>query len=222
MVRTNLTVFYEPGLDWVADWYRDHKVVVIGSLPCYTKANVDAQRGDDVFRKSIDAIRMLNDLGYGKDDSLELNLVYNPGRDNLPSDHLQLESDYKEHLYDEYVVYFSHLFTITNAPIGRFKKWLEANGGLEKYQKLLEDNFNHKATQNIMCRSMVSIDYRGMVYNCDFNQALDMPLIDKKGQVVTIDSLESALAGELKIITDRHCYCCTAAAGSSCTGTLVK
>ncbi len=222
MVRTNLTVFFEPGIDWVCRWYRDHGVVVVGSLPCYTQQNVDAQRGRGVFDRSIEAMRLLNGLGYGKDDRLELDLVYNPAGEFLPGSQATLEADYKKRLHDDYGVVFTRLFTITNAPIGRFRQHLQANGGLEKYLKLLVDNFNPDAIENIMCRSLVSIDYRGIAYNCDFNQALNLPIVDGHGNVVTIDTLSRALGGTIKIIADSHCYCCTAGVGSSCTGALVE
>lgn len=222
MVRTNLTVLVEDGLEWVRKWYRDHKVTVIGSLPCYTEDNVDAQRGKGVFSKSIEAIRLLNGLGYGSDEGLELNLVYNPGGDFLPGSQEELEADYKRRLFDDHGLVFNRLFTITNAPIGRFRQYLEANGGLEKYLELLAGSFNPSVVVDIMCRSLVSIDYRGIAYNCDFNQAMNLPMIDSNGQIVTIDTLSEALVGSIDIITDLHCFCCTAGVGSSCTGALLK
>jgi len=222
MVRTNLTVFFEPGLDWISKWYSDHNVVIIGSLPCYTEENVDGQRGGGVFEKSITALRMLNDLGYGSDENLELNLVYNPGGEFLPGPQQQLEADYKRELNEKHGVKFNNLFTITNAPIGRFKQYLQSNGKLESYQKILIENFNPETAKNIMCLNLLSIDYRGIVYNCDFNQALDLPIIDAFGNVLTIDQLENALLEGIDIITDEHCFCCTAGAGSSCKGSLVK
>ncbi len=222
MVRTNLTVFFEPGLDWAAAWYSEHEVVLIASLPCYTEENVNKQRGAGVFRKSIDALRMLNELGYGADGQLELNLVYNPGGDFLPGAQEQLEAEYKRELHEKYGIRFNKLFTITNAPIGRFKQYLQSNGRLEQYQVLLAENFNPDAAENVMCRNLVSVDYRGLVYNCDFNQVLDLPIIDSRGGAVTIETLREVLSGSLEIITGEHCFCCTAGAGSSCTGAVVK
>lgn len=222
MVRTNMTVFFEPGLDWVPRWYRDHKVVVIGSLPCYTEENVDKQRGIGVFQKSIKAIRLLNELGYGYEDGLELNLVYNPGADFLPGPQTQLEADYKRELGEKYGVVFNNLFTIINAPIGRFKQYLKSNGKLEQYLQLLVRNFNSEVAKNIMCRNLLSIDYRGTIYNCDFNQALNLPVTNNSGKPITIEQLDNTLQGNVEIITDQHCFCCTADAGSSCTGSLVK
>jgi radical SAM/Cys-rich protein len=222
MIRTNLTVFLEPGLDWIPKWYRDHKVIIIASLPCYTSGNVDRQRGEGVFDKSIQVLKMLNGLGYGEVKDLELNLVYNPGANFLPSRQAQLEADYKKELNEKYGVKFNNLYTITNAPIGRFKQYLKANGQLEQYQQLLVENFNPDTAANIMCRNLVSIDYKGVVYNCDFNQALGLPVINGAGEAVTIEQLEEMLTNDLKIITDEHCFCCTAGAGSSCTGSLIK
>jgi radical SAM/Cys-rich protein len=221
MTRTNLTVFFEAGLGWVPQWYREHGVTIIASLPCYTEGNVDGQRGKGVFDKSIEAIKMLNGLGYGGGD-LELNLVYNPGGSFLAGDQGQLESDYKQHLWEEHGIVFDRLFTITNAPIGRFKQYLEANGGLEDYMDLLVENFNPAAAGNIMCRSLVSVSFKGVVYNCDFNQAIDLPMVDCDGEIVTIDTLGAAMRGDMEIITGRHCFCCTAGAGSSCMGTIAK
>ena len=222
MVRTNLTVFFEPGFEWVPKWYSDHKVVLIASLPCYTKQNVDKQRGSGVFEKSIAALKMLNQLGYGCNGQLQLNLIYNPGGDFLPGPQEQIEADYKKELDQKYSIKFNKLFTITNAPIGRFRQYLQANGQLEQYQRLLVEKFNPDSAKNIMCRTLVSVDYRGVLYNCDFNQALGLPIIDSTGNVATIDKLQSVLSEGLDIITDEHCFCCTAGAGSSCTGSLVK
>ena len=222
MVRTNLTVFFEPGMDYIPAFYKDNKIVVIASLPCYQKKNVETQRGCNAFQKSIDAIKLLNRLGYAKTPALELDLVYNPLEDFLPAPQEMLETDYKKHLFDEHGVEFTNLFTITNAPIGRFKDWLNSNGKLKQYQQLLIDNFNPDSAKNIMCRNLLSLDYRGIVYNCDFNQALGLPLIDSRGSIVTIDTLDNVLNEDIKIITDSHCFCCTAGSGSSCTGSLVR
>ncbi|UCG59768.1 MAG: arsenosugar biosynthesis radical SAM protein ArsS [Phycisphaerales bacterium] len=222
MTRTNLTVSLEPGLDWVAPLYRDHRVVVIGSLPCYTEQNVDKQRGRHVFKASMKAIKRLNELGYGCEKDLQLNLVYNPGGDFLPGPQEQLEADYKRELNEKFGVRFNRLFTMTNAPIGRFKQYLEANGLLGPYLELLADNFNPEAAENVMCRSLVSVDYRGLLYNCDFNQALGLPIILADGQAATIDRLDDVISQDVDVITGTHCYCCTAGAGSSCTGSLVE
>jgi radical SAM/Cys-rich protein len=221
MVRTNVTVFFEPDMDWIPEWYSEKKVTLMVSLPCYTAEYVDSQRGAGAFEKSIAALKMLNDLGYGMNGRLQMNLVYNPGGDFLPGRQDQLEIDYKKQLYDNYGVRFNKLLTITNAPIGRFKHFLEANGQLERYQRLLVENFNPAAAENIMCRTLVSIGYDGVAYNCDFNQALGLPILDSAGQPVSIDRLPEVLAEGVELITGDHCFCCAAGAGSSCTGSLV-
>jgi radical SAM/Cys-rich protein len=222
MVRTNATVFFEPDIGWVPRWYSDKKVALTVSLPCYTAENVDGQRGAGVFEKSIAALKLLNDLGDGVNGRLQLNLVYNPGADFLPSSQDQLQVDYKRELRERYGVQFDRLFTITNAPIGRFRRHLQANGRLDQYRRLLLENFNPDAAEHIMCRTLISIGWDGTAYNCDFNQALDLPIIDARGRIVSIERLQEALDDGIKLITGEHCFCCTAGAGSSCTGSLVE
>jgi len=217
MVRTNLTVLLEEGMEWIPEWYKEHGVVIIGSLPCYTKENVDKQRGNGVFKKSIEALNKLNTLGYG--NSFELDLVYNPGGDFLPDAQQVLEKAYKKQLSENYGVGFNNLFTITNAPLGRFRNYLVANGKLEQYMQLLADNFNPQAAANIMCRTLISVDYQGFLYNCDFNQVLELPIKNEAGKIMTIDDIEAIQKGD-EIVTAEHCYCCTAGSGSSCTGAL--
>lgn len=221
MVRTNLTVLFEPGMSWIPRWYGEKQVVLMVSLPCYTAKNVDAQRGSGVFEKSIAALKLLNDVGYGVDDRLEMNLVYNPAGCFLPGAQDRLEADYKRELCDKYNIRFNKLLTITNAPIGRFKQLLEANGQLEQYRRLLMENFNPDAAENIMCRTLISIGHDGVAYNCDFNQALGLPIIDSRGRTVSIERLRQALDEGLEVVTGEHCFCCTANAGSSCMGSLV-
>jgi radical SAM/Cys-rich protein len=221
-VRTNLSVLTEPEQTDLPQFFKTNRIRLVGSMPCYLEENVRAQRGPAVYEKSIEAIRKLNAIGYGVDPTLQLNLVYNPGGDFLPGSQEELEADYKRRLFEDHGLVFSRLFTITNAPIGRFRQYLEANGELEKYLELLADSFNPDVAGDIMCRGLVSIDYRGIAYNCDFNQAMNMPIVDSCGNVVTIDTLEEALAGSIDIITDSHCFCCTAGVGSSCTGALLK
>ena len=221
IVRTNLTVLLEPGLEWIPRWYQRRRVALCASLPCYTQQNVDRQRGRGVFEKSIAALKMLNALGYGGDEALELNLVYNPRGDFLPGPQEQLEADYRRELEGKYGIQFNRLFTITNVPIGRFRESLETNGRLTQYMRLLAERFNPAAAESLMCRSLISVDYRGLAYNCDFNQALDLPIVDSKGRTVTIERLDDMLSEGLEIITGEHCFCCTAGTGSSCTGSLV-
>lgn len=222
IVRTNLTIFFEPDMDWIAEWYSERRVTLVASLPCYEKEIVDKQRGEGVFEKSIAALKMLNELGYGCQEQLELNLVYNPEAEFLPDPQEQLEADYKRELDEKYGIRFNKLFCITNMPIGRFKQYLKAKGCLERYLQLLVDNFNPDAAENIMCRSLISVDYRGISYNCDFNQALGLAIKDTNGSTVTIEQLGDILSGDIEIITAEHCFCCTAGTGSSCTGSLVR
>lgn len=221
MVRTNVTVFFEPDMDWIPKWYSEKKATLMVSLPCYTAENVDGQRGSGTFEKSIAALRMLNNLGYGTNGRLQMNLVYNPGGDFLPGRQDQLEADYKRELLEKYGVRFNRLLAITNAPIGRFRSHLEADGRLGQYQRLLMENFNPDAAENIMCRKLISIGHDGVVYNCDFNQALGLPVLDRNGRFVSIERLQQALDEGIELITGDHCFCCTAGAGSSCTGSLV-
>jgi radical SAM/Cys-rich protein len=218
MVRTNLTVFFEEGMEDIPGFYKNHRIVVIASLPCYLRENVEAQRGTGVYEKSIEALKKLNKLGYG--DTLELNLVYNPGGAFLPPNQKDLEEAYKKNIMESHGIRFNNLFTIVNAPLGRFRKSLDANGEYEKYLQLLEKNYNPNTVANIMCRNLVSVDYRGILYNCDFNQVVDLPIKDEAGKIVTIDDLEELIRKGFKIETANHCYCCTAGSGSSCTGAL--
>ncbi len=218
MVRTNLTVFNEKGMEWLPGFFREHKLVVIASLPCYNEENVDRQRGKGVFMQSIRALQKLNGFGYG--DSLELNLAYNPGGDFLPGPQEKLESDYRERLSSEHGIRFNKLYTITNAPIGRFREYLEHNGTLERYLDLLAVNFNPDAAPFIMCRNLLSVDWQGILYNCDFNQALGLPITASDGTIMYIDDLEHAAKRGSELFLAQHCYCCTAGEGSSCTGSL--
>lgn len=221
MVRTNVTIFFEPGMSWVPQWYSEKKVTLMISLPGYTAENVDSQRGAGTFAKIIAALKMLNGLGYGLNGRLQMNLVYNPSGDSLPCRQDELEVDYKKQLFDNHGIRFNKLLTITNMPIGRFRRHLEANGQLDQYQRLLVERFNPDAAESIMCRTLISIGYDGVAYNCDFNQALGLPVLDRNGRVVSIERLQEALDEGIELITGDHCFCCTAGAGSSCTGSLV-
>lgn len=218
MVRSNLAILTEPGMEWLPDFYRDQELVLIASLPCYLEENVQRQRGAGVFSRSIEALRILNGLGYG--DTHELNLVYNPGGSFIPGSQQDLEAAYKSELQQRYGIRFHNLYTITNAPIGRFREHLEAKGAYGKYLSMLSDHFNPCAVPYIMCRTLVSVDWRGVLYNCDFNQALGLPITGRNGKLLTIDDLQEAASTGSDLVMAQHCYCCTAGEGSSCTGAL--
>lgn len=218
IVRSNLTVLTEPGMEWLADFYRQHRLVVFGSLPCYSAENVEKQRGEGVFDRSIAALKKLNSLGYGME--LELNLVYNPGGPFLPGPQRDLEEAYRKELSENFGILFTNLFTITNAPIGRFRDFLEKKGAYETYLNLLADRFNPETAGAIMCRTMLSVDWQGQLYNCDFNQVLGLPVRGRDGRSLTIDDLEEAARSGSRLELGQHCYCCTAGEGSSCTGSL--
>lgn len=218
IVRSNLTVLMEPGMEWLAEFYQQHELVVFGSLPCYSAENVEKQRGAGVFARSLAALKKLNSLGYGTE--LELNLVYNPGGPFLPGSQRDLESAYRKELAEKFGIHFTNLYTITNAPIGRFREYLEKKGAYETYLNLLADRFNPEAAGSIMCRTMVSVDWQGLLYNCDFNQVLGLPVRGRDGNALTIDNLDEAARTGTGLALGQHCYCCTAGEGSSCTGSL--
>jgi radical SAM/Cys-rich protein len=215
--RCNLTVLLEPRMQWLPEFLASHEVEVVCSLPCYTAKNVDTQRGRGVFDKSIEALCRLNDLGYGKPGSpLVLNLVYNPLGAFLPPPQAKLEADYKRELRAHFGIEFHHLFTITNMPISRFARELARSGKYEEYMSLLVTHFNPEAAEGVMCRSLVSVGWEGALYDCDFNQMLEIPASGRRRTIFEIASLEDVAAAP--IATDRHCFGCTAGAGSSCGG----
>lgn len=218
LLRSNLAIMAEAGWAWLPEFCRDHELIIIGSLPCYQEENVDRQRGAGVYEKSIQTLKQLNSLGYGTD--LELNLVYNPGGDFLPGPQRKLEAAYKDELSSVHGITFNHLFTITNAPIGRFMDHLEADGSYVDYLRLLAERFNPDAVRTIMCRSLISVDWQGKIYNCDFNQALGMQVMADDGSDITIADLDAEEMNGKTILLSQHCYCCTAGEGSSCSGAL--
>jgi radical SAM/Cys-rich protein len=218
LLRSNLAIMAEEGWEWLPKFCRTHELTIIGSLPCYLEDNVDWQRGAGVYSKSIHILKRLNSLGYGSE--LELNLVYNPGGDYVPGSQHELENAYKAELSTNHGITFNHLFTITNAPIGRFRKHLEAAGTYTEYLRLLASRFNPEAAGSIMCRTLISVDWRGKIYNCDFNQSLAMPITADDGSEIFISDMESGAMKGGKIRLSQHCYCCTAGEGSSCTGSL--
>ncbi|OIN86507.1 MAG: radical SAM protein [Alphaproteobacteria bacterium CG1_02_46_17] len=218
--RCNLTVLFEKGQEDTAEFLAEQRIQVVASLPCYLEDNVNAQRGKGVFGKSITALEKLNALGYGKPDSgLVLNLVYNPIGTHLPPEQKKLEAAYREHLQKHFGIVFNNLFTITNMPIKRFAHMLERDGLAEQYMQLLIDSFNVQAVQEVMCKQLVSISWDGKLYDCDFNQMLEIPLNFKPRTIWDISSFSTL---DQDIAFADHCFGCTAGAGSSCTGALLK
>ena len=217
--RCNLTVLFEPGQEDTAQFLADSGAAVVASLPCYTRENVNKQRGKGVFGGSITALQQLNALGYGQPHSgLELDLVYNPIGAKLPPSQAALEADYRERLFDDFGIVFNQLFTITNMPIKRFLHELERDGELDAYMQLLVDNFNPRAALGVMCRNLVSVDWDGGLHDCDFNQMLGIELGGKRTTLWDIDRLDQIETRPIAFA--RHCYGCTAGAGSSCGGSL--
>jgi radical SAM/Cys-rich protein len=221
-VRCNLTVLFVPGMEDLPEFYRDHAVELICSLPCYSADNVDRQRGRGVFEQSIAALRLLNGLGYGRPgSSLRLDLVYNPVGAFLPPPQAALEARYKDELAAAFGITFHRLLTITNMPIQRFAAALRRDGQLASYLGLLVNHFNPRTVGDLMCRALVSVGWEGSLYDCDFNQMLALPLVDGAGAPATLWTLASCdeLAA-LPIATADHCFGCTAGAGSSCGGAI--
>lgn len=219
--RCNLVILEEDGYLDLADFLSQHQVEIVASLPCYLEENVDAQRGKGTFSRSISALKKLNQLGYGCQDSdLQLNLVFNPQGPTLPPDQKTLETAYKDFLKQNYDIVFNQLFTITNLPIKRFGSQLIGNGQINTYLQLLKDNFRTDNLENIMCRNTISIDWQGYVYDCDFNQMLDFPLNTPRSDRLHLSKLNGATLKQHQILTGQHCYACTAGQGSSCSGAL--
>ena len=218
MDRCNLTVLFEPGQEDTAVFLRDHGVEIVASLPCYSRDNVEKQRGKGVFDTSIRALQLLNSLGYGREQGLVLNLVYNPVGPFLPPDQEELEGDYKERLSEDFGIDFNQLFTITNMPIKRFLYDLKHDEALAEYMALLVNSFNPHTMQGLMCRDLISIGWEGTIYDCDFNQMLEIPVDRRTRTVWHIASLDEFHSGGIAVAD--HCYGCTAGAGSSCGGQL--
>ncbi len=221
MVRHNLTVMFEPGMERLGEFFRDRRVVVVCSLPCYGAENVERQRGRGVFEKSIAALRRLNALGYAT-GGLRLDLVYNPVGPSLPPPQAALETQYREQLGRNFGIQFDHLLTITNMPIARFAHQLQQWGKHTEYMGLLVNHFNPATVEGLMCRGLVSVGWDGQLYDCDFNQMLDIAIgASSKGKALTIWDVGDLgeLAGA-SIATGAHCFGCTAGAGSSCGGAL--
>ena len=228
IVRSNLTIFFEPGYEDLPEYFAKHQLRVTASLPCYLEDNVDKQRGAGVYNNSIKAIQKLNELGYGSDSNLTIDLVYNPplpisNNFSLTPNQQQLEQDYKTYLAEHFDIRFNHLFTITNIPIGRTKQFLQRKGIHDNYLKFLADNYNPATLNNVMCRNELSIDYLGNVYDCDFNQMENIVATTPDRQKLTVAKLLELdnLDAIAEIRTANYCYGCTAGTGSSCGGSLV-
>ncbi len=214
IVRTNLAILTEEGYEDIPELFAKYGVEVFCSLPYYKEKNMEKQRGKGTFAPAIHAIKMLNDLGYGKGGDLVLNVVYNPLGAFLPSAQSNIESEFKEKLYKEFGIVFDNLFAIANNPIGRFGDFLERSGNLESYMETLYGALNQCAVENMMCRFQLSIGWDGRLYDCDFNQAIDMTI--DSGE--TIFDLEGKPPRKRHIAFAKHCYACTAGQGSSCGG----
>ncbi len=217
-LRTNLVILNLPEYSHLSEFFAENNIELTASLPCYLEENVDKQRGNKVFKSSIESIKKLNLLGYGQENTnLKLNLVYNPGGAKLPPEQQELKKAYKQYLKSEYDIVFNNLYTITNLPIGRFKDDLIKNDNIDDYKALLKSKFNPSNLKNLMCLSQLSVDWQGKIYDCDFNQALglriptDSPYIGK----VKLSDLQ-----DLPVVFHEHCYACCAGSGSSCTGSL--
>ena len=221
MDRCNLTIFFEPGQEGLAEFLATRRVDVIASLPCYSSKNVDQQRGDGVFDKSIAALRELNALGYGQSGSgLTLDLVHNPLGPSLPPAQATLELTYRQELFTHFGVSFNRLYTLANMPIQRFGSTLISKGQFGDYVRLLKENFAAANLEHVMCRDLVSVDWRGDLYDCDFNQQLGLRRAEQHGAHLR-DLLNTNIEGD-PIIVANHCYGCTAGQGSSCGGALTS
>lgn len=219
--RCNLTILLEPDQQGTARFLANNRVRVVASMPCYLKENVDKQRGDGVFDTSLAALRLLNGLGYGQAGSgLELDLVFNPQGTLLPPPQQALEQDYKNRLAEEYGIHFNHLLTLTNMPIKRFGSTLVSKGKFDAYMALLREAHQDENLSAVMCRSLISIDWQGYVYDCDFNQMLDLPTrLEQKTRLHISELQADDLTGNPIMVAD-HCYGCTAGQGSGCGGAL--
>lgn len=219
--RCNLTILDEPGQEDLAEFLAEQGVQITASLPCYEQENVDGQRGKGVFEKSIAGLKKLNQLGYGQEEGeLELNLVYNPTGAYLPPPQQVLEADYKQKLFDQHGIVFSQLLTLANMPIQRFGSSLISKGQFNDYMTLLQTAHKDENLKTVMCRSLISVDWQGYLYDCDFNQMLDLPMqLEGTQRPHLRDVMTKDLSGEA-IVVRGHCYGCTAGQGSSCGGAL--
>ena len=217
--RCNLTILLEPGQEDLAAFLAANKVEIVASLPCYEEKNVEQQRGKGVYQRSIEGLLTLNSLGYGKSSLLKLNLVYNPIGPSLPPPQIMLQEQYKKRLFKDYGIVFNELLTITNMPINRYGAVLLANGEFDNYMELLRNSFNSDNLDTVMCRSLISLGWRGEVYDCDFNQMLDLPVTSTNQRTID-DLLKNPNLVGTAVATGEHCYGCAAGQGSSCGGAL--
>jgi radical SAM/Cys-rich protein len=219
--RCNLTILTDPGYEDLSQFLAKHRVEIVASMPCYTPKNVNAQRGEGVFDGSIAALQLLNSLGYGIDSELPLHLVYNPVGAFLPGPQDELEIDYKRELFSHFGIVFNKLYSITNMPIGRFAAFLRHNHQLEEYMELLVNAFNPTTIDGLMCRNTISVGWRGEVYDCDFNQQLNMQWQNPDESGLFLWDIDPDKIDNRKIATGHHCFGCTAGAGSSCGGAVL-
>ena len=222
--RCNLTILLAPGFNDLPEFLAENQVEIVASLPCYLEENCDSQRGDGVYRSSIEALQRLNSLGYGQAGSGQtLTLVYNPVGPSLPPPQAKLEEDYRRELRARHGIEFTQLFTITNLPISRFLNDLLQSGQYESYLHKLAEAFNPLATESVMCRTTLSVDWKGRLFDCDFNQMLELGLAAELPQNIrNLDAQAIAQLSQRRVVTGRHCFGCTAGSGSSCQGSLVK
>ena len=220
MDRLNATIINQPGYEWVAEFLAEHKIEIIASMPCYAPDNVNKQRGDGVFDSSISAFQKLNALGYGSDPELQLQFVYNPNGAFLPPDQAELEADYKREMKEHFGIVFDNLYCIANMPIARFASYLKRNNQLADYQQVLKDAFNPATVKNLMCRNTINVSWLGEVFDCDFNQMLNMRLENGQGDPLYLWDIDPETFNEIPIRTANHCFGCTAGSGSSCGGAL--
>lgn len=221
--RCNLTVLLESGQEDLAEFLAGQEVEIVASLPCYSEENVNSQRGKGVFHDSIIALRQLNRLGYGEANSgLQLNLMYNPTGPFLPPSQRTLEVDYRQHLDDQYGIHFNQLFTLVNMPIQRFGSTLVSKGEFEDYMTLLRGSFSSENLSKVMCRELISVDWQGLLYDCDFNQMLGLPLLIDGNKRPHIRDVRPVNLEDQPIGVADHCYGCTAGSGSSCGGELTS
>lgn len=221
MDRLNATIISEPGYEWVPEFLAEHRVEIIASMPCYAPDNVNAQRGDGVFDRSIAAFQQLNALGYGRDPALPLHFVYNPNGAFLPPDQAELEADYKVEMEKHFGIVFNRLYCIANMPIARFASYLKRNGEFADYMAALKDAFNPATVGGLMCRNTINVSWEGDVFDCDFNQMMNLPLAPHRGgEPLKVWEIDPESFAEVPIRTGNHCFGCTAGSGSSCGGAL--